>query len=729
VLKPPDSAAISLNEIDSHLNGRLLSCSEAVWRFLSLPLHKEYPPVMRLHIHLPGEQSVIFDPTAEDVQATSNASTSTLLQWFLLNQRDETARDILYSRIPEHYVWLNKTWHRRSTSAISVGRTFSVSHQNQELFALRRLLDIVKGATGWTDLLTVDGFTYSTFHQACGARGMLADDADIVAALELIVATDCNVNNIRREFALMLIHRQCQSATTLFWMFAESMCERNIASRINTEQSLLAIEDIMQQSGRSLTDLGFELPSYIDDNSNFIREHLFDEEMCAHERDACIRLFTEEQHAAMEACCNATNSNHNDMAVFCLTSSAGTGKSKFVNGVTWRLRSEGKIVLNVAASALAASVLTSGRTAHSCFGIPIPCTSSSFCNLKPRERNLIRLSAIIFYDEVSMVSMDIANTVDRTLREIMQKDVPFGGKPIVFLGDFKQLLPVVPGSKSDNTVKNCDWWQQAKVFKFTHNFRAHQNPEYASFLEDVGNGRIIDIPVPSTSAVPSIEALVHRVYGDNMAVVPRMKHLILALTLQACDTINNYCLDRLEGETLLATAFDDMQFNRDLDSYPSDYIASLILHGVPASNLQLKIGGRYMLVKNYDAKRGAINGTLCELMQCSRCLLQVRLLSGTQEGRIIMLPRCSFTVTSENSGLPFQFSRVQFPIIPAYCVTIHKAQGQSLDQAGLFVDRDCFAHGQLYTALSRVGGWNHITVQTLPGELFLRNLVRKHILE
>ena len=171
-----------------------------------------------------------------------------------------------------------------------------------------------------------------------------------------------------------------------------------------------------------------------------------------------------------------------------------------------------------------------------------------------------------------------------------------------------------------------------------------------------------------------------------------------------------------------------MTNNRDLDSYPQDYISSLTLHGVPPSKLMLKEKGRYMIMKNYDAKRGVINGTLCELVSFTRHLLQVKLITGTQEGRIVMLPRCSFTVTSENSGLPFQFTRVQFPIIPAYCVTIHKAQGQTLAKAGLFVDRDCFAHGQLYTALSRVGGWNALTVLILSNEQYLKNIVRKHIL-
>ncbi len=547
MLKPPDSASIEINQIDSHLNGRLLSCSEAVWRFLGLPLHKEFPPVMRLHIHLPGQQSVIFDPTADDVQETSNASTSTLLQWFQLNQRDVSARTISYTRIPEYFVWNENTWHRRSTSAIAVGRTFSVSHHNQELFALRRLLDIVAGATDWIDLLTVDGFTYPSFHAACGARGMLADDSDAIAALQEIVATNCSIPSIRREFALLLQHRVCQNAPALFHMFLSSMCDRGETTFRNCDQALIAIEDVMQESGRSLKDLGFELPAGSSNDSLILSEHLFEEQLCLSESDRIINDFTAEQRAAMAECCAATDNDHPHMSVFNLISSAGTGKSKFVNGVTWFLRSQGKIVLNVAASSLAASVLVSGRTAHSCFGIPIPCSSSSFCSVKSKERQLLKASSIIFYDEVSMVSMDIANAVDRLLRDIMDNDIPFGGKPVVFLGDFKQLLPVVPGSKSDNSIKNCDWWKDCKEMEFTHNFRAHLNPEYSQFLDDVGNGRIIDVPVPLSSQVACVESLVRGVYGDDMAEVSRSKNLILALTLEACDKVNSYCLERLTG--------------------------------------------------------------------------------------------------------------------------------------------------------------------------------------
>jgi hypothetical protein len=105
VLKPPDKAVISINEVDAHLSGRILSAAEAVWRLLGLPLHKEFPPVTRLHIHLPNEHNVIFDPTAEeDVQEAATSSTSTIIQWFELNQRDASARKYLYHEIPEHYL-------------------------------------------------------------------------------------------------------------------------------------------------------------------------------------------------------------------------------------------------------------------------------------------------------------------------------------------------------------------------------------------------------------------------------------------------------------------------------------------------------------------------------------------------------------------------------------------------------------------------------------------------
>ena len=62
----PDRTAVTIDEIEAFLSGRLLSVSEAVHRLLELPLHKEFPPVTRLDIHMPREQMMVFDPTADE---------------------------------------------------------------------------------------------------------------------------------------------------------------------------------------------------------------------------------------------------------------------------------------------------------------------------------------------------------------------------------------------------------------------------------------------------------------------------------------------------------------------------------------------------------------------------------------------------------------------------------------------------------------------------------------
>jgi hypothetical protein len=128
----------------------------------------------------------------EDIQEAAAATTSTLLQWFDLNHRDASARALLYSEIPEHYVWHEGIWVRRRRQS-QLGRICSVSARNQELFALRRLLTVVRGATGWEDMLIVDGHCYESFQAACAARGMSEDDGDIIAAFSEVVQESCSI--------------------------------------------------------------------------------------------------------------------------------------------------------------------------------------------------------------------------------------------------------------------------------------------------------------------------------------------------------------------------------------------------------------------------------------------------------------------------------------------------------------------------------------------------------
>ena len=59
---------------------------------------------------------------------------------------------------------------------------------------------------------------------------------------------------------------------------------------------------------------------------------------------------------------------------------------------------------------------------------------------------------------------------------------------------------------------------------------------------------------------------------------------------------------------------------------------------------------------------------------------------------------------------PFILCRHQLPVRPAFAMTIHKAQGQTLHHVGIHLQESVFAHGQLYVALSRATNPNNIHI-------------------
>ena len=77
--------------------------------------------------------------------------------------------------------------------------------------------------------------------------------------------------------------------------------------------------------------------------------------------------------------------------------------------------------------------------------------------------------------------------------------------------------------------------------------------------------------------------------------------------------------------------------------------------------------------------------------------------------------------------MSFQFKRLQFPIRLAFAITINKAQGQSLELYGLYLHTDCFLHGQLYVACSRVGNPDNLFIYTETGTT--KNIVYPQVLE
>ncbi|KAL3119855.1 hypothetical protein niasHT_005915 [Heterodera trifolii] len=64
-----------------------------------------------------------------------------------------------------------------------------------------------------------------------------------------------------------------------------------------------------------------------------------------------------------------------------------------------------------------------------------------------------------------------------------------------------------------------------------------------------------------------------------------------------------------------------------------------------------------------------------------------------------------------------KYERLQFPIKPAFAMTIQKGQGQTISTVGIDLEREVFTHGQLYTAFSRATDGNNVRVHAPKREI------------
>ncbi|XP_042988844.1 ATP-dependent DNA helicase PIF4-like [Carya illinoinensis] len=144
----------------------------------------------------------------------------------------------------------------------------------------------------------------------------------------------------------------------------------------------------------------------------------------------------------------------NEAGAFFVDGPAGTGKTFLYRALLAEIRSKNMIALATASSGVAASILPGGRTAHSRFKIPLNADKSSTCNVSKQENlaKLLRLAKLIIWDEALMFTKHSIEALDKMLQDINDTDLPFGGKVIVFGGDFRQVLPVICNSTKEQQI-------------------------------------------------------------------------------------------------------------------------------------------------------------------------------------------------------------------------------------------------------------------------------------
>nr|XP_047146321.1 uncharacterized protein LOC100213143 [Hydra vulgaris] len=270
IYKGHDCANVLINEqvnhdeINTFLDCRYVSAPEALWRIFEYPISHMSHSIIRLKVHLPENQIVYFREGEEKVALDRAAQRDThITAWFKLKSENEGANRYSYVDIPYHFVFDDKhcKWKVRQRGGNKViVRMYKVSPTG-ELFFLSLLLLQAKGATSWEDLRTVNGIVIETLREACVFNGLLQDDTEWQNTLSEAVLTRMP-KQIRQLFLIILTFCEPDDPLHLWNSYKAFMMEdfihRQVPFTLAEQATLLQIEKIINQSGKTLSD--YNLP-------------------------------------------------------------------------------------------------------------------------------------------------------------------------------------------------------------------------------------------------------------------------------------------------------------------------------------------------------------------------------------------------------------------------------------------------------------------------------------
>ena len=373
---------------------------------------------------------------------------------------------------------------------------------------------------------------------------------------------------------------------------------------------------------------------------------------------------------------------------FCKTQ--GTGKSFALKEAIRAAKRVGRRVF-VTASTGAAATQIGGQTIHAFAGVGHAGESAAdlarhvASSYKAKKRWLACETLVI--DEISMLDAATFDKLDHVARYVRGNDKPFGGVQLLCCGDFLQLPPV---SARGGFAFEAKCWRRCfpEQRALTRVFRQSGDD---AFLQILGELRIAKLS------------------NKSAALLRRLKHTDLSeWTSRGIEPTRLQCynadVDSI-NEARLKALKTSVEHLPCVDKGDGERYAR---HHPYASTLKLKIGAQVMLLSNLDVSAGLANGARGVVEEFVRA--PSRAVDGVivrwASGKTTTVDRDAKTV--EEGGREV-FSRSQFPLRLAWAVTIHKAQGQTLDL--LEVDlRGCREFGQAYVAVSRATAMKKLRV-------------------
>ncbi|XP_074324208.1 uncharacterized protein LOC141661122 [Apium graveolens] len=344
-----------IDEINAYFDGRYLCGAESAYRIFGFHIHHRSISVERLQFHLPGDKNCTFraNEALGKVAAREKNKFSKLEAFFYLNSVDVNARKYTYDEIPQFYVWNDgeRKWTMRKRG-FQIGRLCYVYHSTEY-----GLLDDDKE---WHEVLT-----------QASAGGLTPQ--------------------VRQLFVHIIVNCKVTDSKTLWSTHWKSMVDDILLKRRQSCPNTLFTLNDMQLQFYALGEI-----------DELLRSRQAMTPGMEYETAKPLQDCTEEQRKIYDAVIQSIDTNVG--GIFFVYGSGGCGKTFLWRTLICKLRSQGKIVLPVASSGIAATLMPGGRTAHSRFKILIVLDECSTCNIAHDSdvAQLIKQTQLIKWDEAPM---------------------------------------------------------------------------------------------------------------------------------------------------------------------------------------------------------------------------------------------------------------------------------------------------------------------------------------
>ncbi len=401
---------------------------------------------------------------------------------------------------------------------------------------------------------------------------------------------------------------------------------------------------------------------------------------------------------------NTTNQN-----IF-LTGKAGTGKTTFLRNIAQTTHK----TLVIAAPTGIAAINAGGVTLHSLFQMPFgafipdnnglnnmsshsvaintPRTLLQGFHMHKNKRAVLQKMELLVIDEVSMLRADLLDAIDLLLRTIRrQRNMPFGGVQVLFIGDLLQLPPV---------IKETEWMHLSRYYKGVHFFNAQvlqQAPMLHVELDKIyrqSDSNFIDLlnHLRDNKITNADIDLLNQYYKPDYQQKSEDGIILL--------TTHNRIANEKNAQTLKNIPNKEQTFKAEITGEFNEY-------NYPAEeNLKLKEGAQVMFIKNdYSGEQLYFNGKIGIVDQILDDEIKVSFPDGSPSTNVepYTWENKKYVLNKDNNQIEESVAGTftQFPLKLAWAITVHKSQGLTFEKAIIDVG-NAFAPGQIYVALSRL---------------------------